>query len=204
MNGEVMNAPQQKNGVLPCLDVPMDTGIYFFNEGGYITIGNLLMGLGFRIVFTIRPRSSTGILLHAGNKQDNYLTIYMEEGKVIAAGNSGAGEFQTSVTPKQHLFDGQWHTIAVFQEENTVQLEVGTQSNYTTGLPPSPPRRVHQPLYFGKIPANLNTPWLPVKDPFFGCLRNINVNDKHVSTRRISEVHGAVSLHGCPVKLTLL
>ncbi|XP_030365981.1 laminin subunit alpha-3 isoform X2 [Strigops habroptila] len=154
MNGEVMNAPQQKNGVLPCLDVPMDTGIYFFNEGGYITIGNLLMGLGFRIVFTIRPRSSTGILLHAGNKQDNYLTIYMEEGKVIAAGNSGAGEFQTSVTPKQHLFDGQWHTIAVFQEENTVQLEVGTQSNYTTGLPPSPPRRVHQPLYFGKIPAN--------------------------------------------------
>uniref|UniRef100_A0A672U270 Laminin subunit alpha 3 n=1 Tax=Strigops habroptila TaxID=2489341 RepID=A0A672U270_STRHB len=112
MNGEVMNAPQQKNGVLPCLDVPMDTGIYFFNEGGYITIGNLLMGLGFRIVFTIRPRSSTGILLHAGNKQDNYLTIYMEEGKVIAAGNSGAGEFQTSVTPKQHLFDGQWHTIA--------------------------------------------------------------------------------------------
>lgn len=90
--------------------------------------------------------------------------------------------------------------IAVSLEENTVQLEVGTQSNYTTGLPPSLPRRVHQPLYFGKIPANLDTLWLPVKDPFFGCLRNINVNDKRVSTRRISEVHGAVSLHGCPVK----
>lgn len=41
MNGEVMNAPQQKNGVLPCLDVPMDTGIYFSNEGGYITIGKM-------------------------------------------------------------------------------------------------------------------------------------------------------------------
>lgn len=39
MNGKAMNAPQQKNGVLPCLDVPTDTGIYFFNEGGYITIG---------------------------------------------------------------------------------------------------------------------------------------------------------------------
>ncbi|KFW82196.1 Laminin subunit alpha-3, partial [Phalacrocorax carbo] len=198
MNGKVMNPPQQKNGVLPCLDVPMDTGIYFFNEGGYITIGNLLMGSDFRIVFTIRPRTSTGILLHAGSKQDNYLTIYMEGGKVIAAGNSGAGEFQTSVTPEQLLSNGQWHTIAVSQKENTVQLEVGTQSNYTTGLPPSPPRRVHQPLYFGKIPANLDTVWLPVKDPFFGCLRNININDKPVSTRRISEVHGVVSLHGCP------
>ncbi|XP_075350602.1 laminin subunit alpha-3 [Mycteria americana] len=200
MNGKVMNAPQQINGILPCLDVPMDMGIYFFNDGGYITIGNLLMGLDFRIVFTIRPRTSTGILLHAGSKQDNYLTIYMEGGKVIAAGNNGAGEFQISVTPEQPLSNGQWHTIAASQKENMVQLEVGTQSNYTTGLPPSPPRHVHQPLYFGKIPANLDMLWLPVKDPFFGCLRNISINDKHVSTRRISEVHGVVSLHGCPAK----
>lgn len=200
MNGKVMNAPQQKNGILPCVDVPMDTGIYFFNEGGYITIGNLLMGLDFRIVFTIRPRSSTGVLLHAGSKQDNYLTIYMKGGKVIAAGNNGAGEFQTSVTPKKPLSDGQWHTIAVSQKKNTVQLEVGTQSNYTTELQSSPPRSVYQPLYFGKIPANLDISWLPVKDPFFGCLQNITINDKHVSTRRISEVHGGVNLHRCPEK----
>ncbi|XP_010083326.1 PREDICTED: laminin subunit alpha-3-like, partial [Pterocles gutturalis] len=198
MNGKVMNEPQQKNGILPCLDVSMEAGIYFFNEGGYITIGHLLMGLDFRIAFTIRPRSSTGILLHAGSKQESYLTIYMEGGKVIAAGNSGAGEFQTSVTPEQPLSDGQWHTIAVSQKGNMVQLEVGSESNCTTGLPHFPPRRVHQPLYFGKIPGNLDTLWLPVKDPFFGCLWNINVNDKHVSTRRISEVHGVVSLHGCP------
>uniref|UniRef100_A0A8C4UMY3 Laminin subunit alpha 3 n=1 Tax=Falco tinnunculus TaxID=100819 RepID=A0A8C4UMY3_FALTI len=200
MNGKVMNALQQKYGALPCLDVPMNTGIYFFNEGGYITIGNLLTGLDFRIVFTIQPRSPTGVLLHAGSKQDSYLTIYMEGEKVIATGNSGAGEFQTSVTLKQPLSDGQWHTIAVSRKENMVQLEVGTQSNYTSGLPPSPPRRLHQPLYFGKIPANLDALWLPVKDSFFGCLRNININDKHVSTRRISEVHGVVSLHGCPAK----
>uniref|UniRef100_A0A8D0L0C7 Laminin subunit alpha 3 n=1 Tax=Strix occidentalis caurina TaxID=311401 RepID=A0A8D0L0C7_STROC len=178
MNGKVMKAPQQKNGVLPCLDVPMDTGIYFFNEGGYITIGNLLMGLDFRIVFTVRPRSSTGILLHAGSKQDHYLTVYMEGGKVIAAGNSGAGEFQTSVIPEQPLSDGQWHTIA------------GTL--YHTSSSKALKGRWAQ--------TNLDTLWLPVKDPFFGCLRNINVNDKHVSTRRISEVHGVVSLHGCPAK----
>ncbi|NXT80726.1 LAMA3 protein, partial [Zapornia atra] len=200
VNGKVMNAPQEKNGILPCLDVPKNAGIYFFNEGGYITIGNLLLGLDFTIVFAIRPRTSTGILLHAGSKQDNYLTVYMEEGKVIAAGNSGAGKFQTSVTPKQPVSNGQWHTIAVSQKENMVQLKVDTQHNYTTGLLSSSSRRVHQPLYFGKIPANLDTPWLPVKDPFFGCLQNMNVNNKHVSTRSISEVHGVVNLHGCPVK----
>uniref|UniRef100_A0A663MDS5 Laminin subunit alpha 3 n=1 Tax=Athene cunicularia TaxID=194338 RepID=A0A663MDS5_ATHCN len=181
MNGKVMNAPQQKNGVLPCLDVPMDTGIYFFNEGGYITIGklcNLLMGLDFRIVFTIRPRSSTGVLLHAGSKQDHYLTVYMERGKVIAAGNSGAGEFQTSVIPEQPLSDGQWHTIAgAFYHTSSSETLKGRWAQ-----------------------TNLDTLWIPVKDPFFGCLRSINVNDKRVSTRRISEVHGVVSLHGCPAK----
>uniref|UniRef100_A0A8D2MKP5 Laminin, alpha 3 n=1 Tax=Zonotrichia albicollis TaxID=44394 RepID=A0A8D2MKP5_ZONAL len=190
INGKAMNAPQQKHGILPCLDVPMDTGIYFFNEGGYITIGKL-------IVFTIRPRSSTGVLLHAGSKQDKYLTVYMKGGKV------GTDCIHSScialVTPKKPLSDGQWHTIAVSQREKTVQLEVGTQSNYTTALQPSPPRRVYQPLYFGKIP-DLDTPWLPVEDPFFGCLQNITINDKHVSTRRISEVHGAVNLQGCPEK----
>lgn len=45
--------------------------------------------------------------------------------------------------------------FAVSQKKNTVQLEVGTQSNYTTELQPSPPRRVYQPLYFGKIPGNI-------------------------------------------------
>uniref|UniRef100_A0A8B9U691 Laminin subunit alpha 3 n=1 Tax=Anas zonorhyncha TaxID=75864 RepID=A0A8B9U691_9AVES len=157
MNGKIMNAPQQKNGVLPCLDIPMEKGIYFFKEGGYIAIGK-------EIVFTIRPRSSTGVLLHSGNKPDNYLTVYMEEGKIIAAGNSGAGEFQTTVTSRQSLYNGQWHTIAGMLYHTT----------------------------------NLDTPWLPVKDSFFGCLRNININNKPVSTRRISEVHGGVSLHGCP------
>ncbi|XP_064363379.1 laminin subunit alpha-3 isoform X2 [Dromaius novaehollandiae] len=152
MNGKVMNIPQQKNGVLPCLDVPMETGIYFFNEGGYITIDNLVMGLDFRIVFTIQPRSSTSVLLHSGSKQDSYLTVYIEGGKLIATGNNGAGEFQTSVTPKQSLSNGQWHTIAVSQKENTMRLEVGTQSNYTTGLLPFTPRHMRQPLYFGRIP----------------------------------------------------
>uniref|UniRef100_A0A8V0XP31 Laminin subunit alpha 3 n=1 Tax=Gallus gallus TaxID=9031 RepID=A0A8V0XP31_CHICK len=190
MNGKVMNTPQQKKDVLPCLDAPMEMGIHFFKEGGYVAVG--------KIVFAIRPRRSTGVLLHSGSKPDNYLTIYMKEGKLVAAGNGGGGEFQTSVTPRQSLTNGQWHTITVSQKVNTLQLEVGTESNYTTGHPPFSPEYVHQPLYFGKIPENLDSQWLPVKDPFFGCLWNISIDGKPVSTKKISEVHGAVSLRGCP------
>ncbi|KAM8811022.1 laminin subunit alpha-3 [Eudromia elegans] len=192
MNGEVMNTPQQKSGVLPCLDVPMETGIYFFNEGGYITIDHFITGSDFTVVFAVRPRSSTSVLLHSGSKQDNYLTVYIEGGKVVAAGNNGAGAFETSVTAGQSLRDGQWHTVTVSRTENTVQLEVGTHRNATTGLPPVTPRRGRQPLYLGRVPANLATPWLPVKDPFIGCLRNIIINDKPVSTKKLSEVHGAM------------
>uniref|UniRef100_A0A8V0XR45 Laminin subunit alpha 3 n=1 Tax=Gallus gallus TaxID=9031 RepID=A0A8V0XR45_CHICK len=171
MNGKVMNTPQQKKDVLPCLDAPMEMGIHFFKEGGYVAVG--------KIVFAIRPRRSTGVLLHSGSKPDNYLTIYMKEGKVRT---------ELSFT----CF------FAVSQKVNTLQLEVGTESNYTTGHPPFSPEYVHQPLYFGKIPENLDSQWLPVKDPFFGCLWNISIDGKPVSTKKISEVHGAVSLRGCP------
>ncbi|OXB53471.1 hypothetical protein ASZ78_007667, partial [Callipepla squamata] len=194
MNGKVMNSPQQKKDVLPCLDAPMEMGIHFFKEGGYVAVDNLQTGLDFRIVFAIRPRSSTGVLLHSGSKPDSYLTIYMKEGKLFASGNGGAGEVQTSVTPQHPLTDGQWHTITVSQKENTVQLEVGTESNYMIRHLPFSPQYVQQPLYFGKIPANLDSLWLPVKDPFLGCLRNISINGKPVSTKRISEVHGALAM----------
>uniref|UniRef100_A0A803Y0B0 Laminin subunit alpha 3 n=1 Tax=Meleagris gallopavo TaxID=9103 RepID=A0A803Y0B0_MELGA len=185
MNGKVMNAPQQKKDVLPCLDAPMEMGIHFFKEGGYVAVGN------YSSIHSLTLHSSTGVLLHSGTKPGNYLTIYMKEGKVRTGCDS-----VTAVLPSFKLSFTCF--FAVSQKVNTVQLEVGTESNYTIGHPPFSPEYVHQPLYFGKIPANLDSQWLPVKDPFFGCLRNISINGKLVSTKRISEVHGAVSLRGCP------
>uniref|UniRef100_A0A8C4VWY6 Laminin subunit alpha 3 n=1 Tax=Gopherus evgoodei TaxID=1825980 RepID=A0A8C4VWY6_9SAUR len=199
MNGKPLNTPHRNTGVLPCLDGSLETGIYFFNEGGYIVIDNsFVMDLEFKIIFNIRVRSLTGVLLHTGNKQGNYLTVYMEAGKVTASGNNGAAEFQTSVTPQRSLCDGQWHSIAVTQKQNIVHLDVDAKSNYTIGSSASLSANVGHPLYFGRVPANLETPLLPVWDSFLGCLQNIKINDKAVSVSKISEVHGAVSLNGCP------
>ncbi|CAM4504786.1 unnamed protein product [Lepidochelys olivacea] len=201
MNGKLMNTPHRNTGVPPCLDGSLEPGIYFFNEGGYIVIDNsFVMGLEFKIIFNIRVRSLTGVLLHTGNKQGNYLTVYMEAGKLTASGNNGAAEFQTSVTPQQSLCDGQWHSIAVTQKQNIVHLDVDAKSNYTIGSSAPLSANVGHPLYFGRVPANLETPWLPVRDSFLGCLQNIKINDKPVSVSKISEVHGAVSLTGCPAK----
>jgi len=46
MNGKVMNTPQQKKDVLPCLDAPMEMGIHFFKEGGYVAVGKLRRDYG--------------------------------------------------------------------------------------------------------------------------------------------------------------
>uniref|UniRef100_A0A8C6Y0I6 Laminin subunit alpha 3 n=1 Tax=Naja naja TaxID=35670 RepID=A0A8C6Y0I6_NAJNA len=136
---------QKNNGVLPCLDNILENGVSFFNEGGYIVIGE--------IAFSIRPRSFTGILIHAGSNQQNYLTLYMEGGMLTASGNNGAGEFSLSVTPQQSLCDGQWHSVAVSQKQNIIYLDVDTNRNYTAALSPNLSTSHAQPLYFGRVPG---------------------------------------------------
>ncbi|XP_060537980.1 laminin subunit alpha-3 [Pantherophis guttatus] len=191
---------QQNDGVLPCLDNILENGVSFFNEGGYIVIENtFLINIEYRIAFSIRPRSFTGILIHAGSNQENYFTLYMEEGTLTASGNNGAGEFSLSVTPQQSLCDGKWHSVAVAQKQNIIYLYVDTNRNYTAALSPKLSTIYAQPLYFGRVPVNLETPWLPIQDVFLGCLKNMKINDKSILLNKMSNIHGVVSLEGCPV-----
>ncbi|XP_054841846.1 laminin subunit alpha-3 [Eublepharis macularius] len=200
IGGKLTHIPHQNKGIVPCLDNALENGVSFFNEGGHIVIEkSFLMGLDYTIVFNIRPRSSTGILIHTGNTQRNYLTVYMEGGTLIASGNNGAGEFSTSVTPQQPLCDGKWHTVAVTQKQNIVHLNVDTKSNYTTGPSSIVSTRPAQPLYFGRVPVDLKTPWLPVQNVFLGCLKDVKINEKLHLVNKMSDVHGIVSLQGCPV-----
>uniref|UniRef100_A0A6J0SY58 Laminin subunit alpha-3 n=1 Tax=Pogona vitticeps TaxID=103695 RepID=A0A6J0SY58_9SAUR len=195
-----IHAYHQNNGVLPCLDNALETGVSFFNEGGHIVIENaFLMTQDYKIEFNIRPRSLNSILIHTGSEQGNYLTVYTDKGVLTASGNNGAGEFLTSVTPQQFLCDGKWHFITVTLKQNIVLLEVDTISNYTT-RPSTVLSTSHvQPLYFGRIPVNMETPWLPVQDMFLGCLKDVKINEKPVLISRLSDINGIVSLQGCPV-----
>uniref|UniRef100_G1K957 Laminin subunit alpha 3 n=1 Tax=Anolis carolinensis TaxID=28377 RepID=G1K957_ANOCA len=193
VGGKPVHTYHQNSGVLPCLDNTLEKGIAFFNEGGHVVIGEtFLMNLDYKIAFSIRPRSSTSLLIHIGTKQENYFAV-------TASGNNGAGEFLTSLTPQQSLCDGKWHSIAVTQKKNTVHLDVDTMSNYTTGPSTVLSTSHAQPLYFGRVPANLEMPWLPVQDMFLGCLKDVKINDKPVLIRKNADIHGGVSLQGCPV-----
>ncbi|KAM9055333.1 laminin subunit alpha-3 isoform 4-T5 [Megaptera novaeangliae] len=186
-------------GVSPCLDGSLEKGIYFSQEGGHVILANsVLLGPEFKLVFSIRPRSLTGILIHIGSQPGEHLCVYMESGKVTASVSSEAGEILTSVTPKQSLCDGQWHSVTVTIKQHILHLKLDADYSSTAGRHPVPTARTQEHLHIGGVPAHLKTLKLPAWKSFFGCLKNIQVNHIPVPVTEAAEVRGTVSLNGCP------
>nr|XP_054317023.1 laminin subunit alpha-3 isoform X1 [Pongo pygmaeus] len=199
LDSKPLDTPSSSFGVSSCLGGPLEKGIYFSEEGGHVVLAHsVLLGPEFKLVFSIRPRSLTGILIHIGSQPGKHLCVYLEAGKVTASMDSGAGGTSTSVTPKQSLCDGQWHSVAVTIKQHILHLELDTDSSYTAGQIPFPPASTQEPLHLGGAPANLTTLRIPVWKSFFGCLRNIHVNHIPVPVTEALEVQGPVSLNGCP------
>ncbi|XP_012300471.3 laminin subunit alpha-3 isoform X2 [Aotus nancymaae] len=199
LDSKPLDTPSSSSGVSSCLGGPLEKGIYFSEEGGHVILAHsVLLGPEFKLVFSIRPRSLTGILIHIGSQPGKHLCVYMEAGKVTASMESGAGGTSTSVTPKQSLCDGQWHSVAVTIKQHILRLELDTDSSFTAGQMPFLPASTQEPLHLGGVPANLMTLRLPVWKSFFGCLRNIHVNHIPVPVTEALEVQGPVSLNGCP------
>ncbi|XP_076991904.1 laminin subunit alpha-3 isoform X2 [Tamandua tetradactyla] len=195
---KTLGTPSASFGVSPCMGGSLEKGTFFPQEGGHVILANSVhLGPEFKIVFSIRPRNLTGILIHIGNA-GKHLCVYMEAGKVMASGYSEGDGIFTSVSPKQSLCDGQWHLVAVTIKRNHLHLEVDTDNSYKAKWFIFPPASTLEPLHIGGVPANLKTLKLPVWKPFFGCLKNIQVNHVPVPVTRAAEVHGAVNLNGCP------
>lgn len=199
LNLKPLDTPSASFGVSPCLGGSLEKGIYFSQEGSHVKLANsVFLGPEFKLVFSIRPRSLTGILIHIGSQPKRHLCVYMEEGKVMASVDSEAGGILTSVTPKQSLCDGQWHSVAVTIKQHILHLELDTDNSYTAGRLPFPPASTQEPLHIGGVPANLKILKLPVWKSFFGCLKDIQVNHIPVPITEAVEVQGIVSLNGCP------
>uniref|UniRef100_A0A8C8K2K3 Laminin subunit alpha 3 n=1 Tax=Oncorhynchus tshawytscha TaxID=74940 RepID=A0A8C8K2K3_ONCTS len=84
MNGTPMPEPTTNHGAGPCFDGQAQSGAYFSGRGAYVIISD------FEVVFDIRPRSLTGVLLHAGDSSrprrgpntGHHLSLYMHRGEV--------------------------------------------------------------------------------------------------------------------------
>nr|XP_051707297.1 laminin subunit alpha-3 isoform X2 [Oryctolagus cuniculus] len=195
-----LGTPSANVGVSPCLGGSLEEGIYFSQGGGaHVVLANSVsLGPEFKLAFSIRPRSLTGILIHVGSQPGQHLSVYMEAGQVTASVDSGASAISTSVTPKRSLCDGQWHSVAVTMKHHTLHLQLDADSSYTARRLTFLPASMHEPLHIGGVPAHLQPLKLPVWRSFFGCLKNIQVNHIPVPVTEALEVQGPVSLSGCP------
>ncbi|NWX22672.1 LAMA4 protein, partial [Aegotheles bennettii] len=199
LNGRSITSASQTFSVTPCFEGPSEAGTYFSSEGGYVVLDeSFSLGLKFEVVFEIRPRSSSGILLHGHSVNGQYLNMHMRNGQVTVKLNNGIRDFSTSVTLKQSLCDGRWHRIAVIRDANVVQLDVDSEVNHVVG--PLNPKAIdhREPVFIGGVPESLLTSSLTTRNSFIGCIRNFMIDEKPVSFSKAALVSGAVSINTCP------
>uniref|UniRef100_A0A8C3DLL5 Laminin subunit alpha-4 n=1 Tax=Corvus moneduloides TaxID=1196302 RepID=A0A8C3DLL5_CORMO len=199
LNGRPLTSASQTFSVTPCFEGPSEAGTYFSSEGGYVVLDeSFSLGLKFEVVFEIRPRSSSGILLHGHSVNGEYLNMHMRNGQVTVKLNNGIRDFSTSVTLKQSLCDGRWHRIAVIRDANVVQLDVDSEVNHVVG--PLNPKAIdhREPVFIGGVPESLLTSSLTTRNSFIGCIRNFMIDEKPVSFSKAALVSGAVSINTCP------
>ncbi|XP_041804417.1 laminin subunit alpha-3-like isoform X2 [Chelmon rostratus] len=207
MNGAPMLNPTTNHGAGPCFEGQTQRGAYFSGDGAHVIINDsFVVGPSFELLFNIRPRSPTGLLLHVGNSSGaqhgpgigHYLTVYMLRGEVVVQVNNGQGDFMVSVEPKASLCDGMFHKISVIKRKNVVQLHVDTIDKYKIGPPTSTITLTKDSLYVGGIPAMSLPQMLPVTSSFVGCIQDMRINSDSVSFDRLPGVFGPVNLKECP------
>ncbi|XP_010596568.2 laminin subunit alpha-4 [Loxodonta africana] len=199
LNGASITSASQTFSVTPCFEGPMEMGTYFSTEGGYVVLDESFnIGLKFEITFEVRPRSSSGTLVHGHSVNGEYLNVHMKNGQVIVKVNNGIRDFSTSVTPKQKLCDGRWHRITVIRDSNVVQLDVDSEVNHVVGPLNPKPVDHREPVFVGGVPESLLTPRLAPSKPFTGCIRHFVIDGHPVSFSKAALVSGAVSINSCP------
>uniref|UniRef100_A0A7N6FHB8 Laminin subunit alpha 3 n=1 Tax=Anabas testudineus TaxID=64144 RepID=A0A7N6FHB8_ANATE len=163
MNGAPMSNPTTNRGAGPCFEGQTQRGTYFSGNGAHAIISEYIVieTLGFELLFNVRPRSLTGLLLHVGDfrrsQTSHYLSVYMLKGEVVARVNNGKGEFMVSVKPKDSLCDGTFHKISVIKRMNVIQLHVDTMDTYKIGPQFSTVTLTKHPLYVGGIPGEYSS-----------------------------------------------
>ncbi|XP_053314989.1 laminin subunit alpha-4 [Spea bombifrons] len=199
LNGHTVTSPSQSFSVTPCFEGPMESGTYISSEGGYIILDESFnTGVKFDLVFEVRPRSSSGVLIHIQNGNGDYLNVHMKQGQVFVKVKNSDYEFSTNVIPKQGLCDGQWHRISVIRDSNVVQLGVDSEINHVVGPLNSKGLDLKEPVFVGGVPDSLLPPSLTLRNSFTGCLRNFVIDRRPVRFSKASLVSGAVSINTCP------
>uniref|UniRef100_A0A8C7JXD6 Laminin subunit alpha-5 n=1 Tax=Oncorhynchus kisutch TaxID=8019 RepID=A0A8C7JXD6_ONCKI len=156
LNEESPASPSASLGVVPCFQTALQPGAYFSSQGGLMAIDeSLMLGRDLEVQLEVRPVSDSGLLLHAGSRAGQQLSLYLYQGAVTVTVNRGSGEFYTSFTPEESLCDGRWHSI---KSDNVLQLHVDTASEHSVGPKQGRPSGAKEAVYLGGAPGERPPP----------------------------------------------
>nr|XP_009294934.1 laminin subunit alpha-5 isoform X1 [Danio rerio] len=200
LNEVSLQSPSVSVGVTPCYQQPLQPGAHFSSRGGFMTIDeSLVLGQDLEIQLEVRLDSGSGLLLHTGAKKTHQLSVYLEQGQVTVLMNSGSGEFSVSLTPKESLCDGGWHTIAIVKKSNVIQLHVDSFSEHGVAPKQSRSNGGKEAVYLGGLPETITVPGLSSSvQSFQGCVRKAVLNHRPVMLSKPLSVSGSVGTQGCP------
>ncbi|XP_059569197.1 laminin subunit alpha-5 isoform X3 [Alligator mississippiensis] len=196
-------SPSRTFGVTRCYEGALESGVFFAAEGGHVTLANAVsLEQDISLKLEVRPRSAAGLIFHIGRTR-SYLSLSMDDKKVLLKANSGAGEFSTWVAHPA-LCDGQWHAITVTKQRNMIHVAVDRVGNNTVG-----PSQTHwaehkEPLHVGRMPETTKlgaaspSPLTPLPH-YIGCIRNLMIDQHLIDLPGTATVRGSVGLRGCPV-----
>ncbi|KAK2856644.1 hypothetical protein Q5P01_005379 [Channa striata] len=198
LDGQLLSSVTETFGVTPCFQGHSEAGTYFSDEGGYVVLDDSFdMGLKFELVMDVRPRVESGVLLHM-RAADGYFTMYMHQGAVLLLVNNRTHEYITKVSPKQSLCAGNWHRITVIRDANVVQLDVDSEVSHVVGPLNASATGTSNTVFIGGAPDLFLPESIATKKAYVGCVRNLTINNNHVSFSKAVLVSGAVSVGTCP------
>uniref|UniRef100_A0A4W6BWH3 Laminin, alpha 4 n=1 Tax=Lates calcarifer TaxID=8187 RepID=A0A4W6BWH3_LATCA len=198
LDGQQLSSATETFGVTPCFEGVSETGTYFSKEGGYIMLDDSFdLGLRFELVMEVRPRVSSGVLMHV-HAAEGFLTMYIHQGAVVVLVNDGTHEFFTKVSPRQDLCAGNWHRITVIRDANVVQLDVDSEVNHVVGPLNASSTDSTKPVFIGGAPDLFLPENIPTREAYVGCMRNLSINNSQVNFSKAVLVSGAVSIGTCP------
>lgn len=179
----------------PCF-ADIEKGAFFSGEKSFaIYEPEFNIGLKADIEFDFRTIQTQGVLLSMSNGSrevmrdaSNGASLSIEllkDGSIVATADIGRGPFSAKKTfsTRYELCDGHWHSVRVQYTRASISLKID-QHEVVYGLnevagdadAESLEPFTEAPLYIGGLPKFAPAGWLAERQPFVGCIRNLEVN----------------------------
>lgn len=152
------------------------------------------------IKLDIKPRTENALLFTVYGKKA-MLALQLVNGVLNFTVDNGASPNTAlfSLEDGESFCDGQWRTISAVKSQYVITLRVNDRSSQPAiGDVASPSTDTTRPLFLGGHPFINKARGLTVRRHYFGCMRNIKIQDKDEYIAP-SMVFGNVQTGVCPL-----